>query len=106
MGVAGITKAKYTVQSGEEVTTEFSRPGLYLLDHSGSGNTVLLLLSYFVAKSANMIVSHGNTSVAFSIDLTASGYIGVNRKETNGSLYLQNNMSNAVTVKITYLSIE
>ena len=79
----------YQLAAGEEVDTGFNNYGLYLIRSTSNGITAILL----IGTNPNITVLVGGES-SFATDFeTTSSRIIVNRKSSNGSIYVKNNTS-------------
>lgn len=76
----------YTLAPGEEVDTGFTNYGLYLMRTTSVGQTAIVLIG--TAPGASVIVG---SEATFTTDLnsTTSRFI-VNRKESNGNIFVKN----------------
>ena len=76
----------YTLAPGEEVDTGFTNYGLYLMRTTSLGQTAIVLIG--TAPSASVIVG---SEATFTTDLTStSSRFIVNRKESNGNIFVKN----------------
>lgn len=76
----------YTLAPGEEVDTGFNNFGMYLMRTTSTGETAMVLIG--TSSSASVLVGNGAT---FTTDWnsTSSRFI-VNRKESNGNIFVKN----------------
>ena len=99
MGI-GLKKG-YTIEPGDEVDLGVSSVGVYVLTNSDSGNAAMYLVSSYPEGMLSETGSSGS-GTRFSTSLTAEGFVGFGRKETNGNLFIVNNRTSGVTVVVRY----
>ena len=76
---------RLTLQPGEEYDLGTAYYGAYLVRNSDSGAAALIMVGAGV--SSNILLSDGNS---ISTDFTAGGKIILNKKTSNGNVYVKN----------------
>ena len=79
---------RLTLQPGEEYDLGTAYYGAYLVRNSDSGAAALIMVGAGV--SSNILLSDGNS---ISTDFTAGGKIILNKKTSNGNVYVKNGRS-------------
>ena len=86
---------RLTLQPGEEYDLGTAYYGAYLVRNSDSGAAALIMVGAGV--SSNILLSDGNS---ISTDFTAGGKIILNKKTSNGNVYVKNGRSTEAYINV------
>ena len=90
---------RLTLQPGEEYDLGTAYYGAYLVRNSDSGATALIMVGAGV--SSNILLSDGNS---ISTDFTAGGKIILNKKTSNGNVYVKNGRSTEAYINVMQIT--
>ena len=90
---------RLTLQPGEEYDLGTAYYGAYLVRNSDSGAAALIMVGAGV--SSNILLSDGNS---ISIDFTAGGKIILNKKTSNGNVYVKNGRSTEAYINVMQIT--
>ena len=90
---------RLTLQPGEEYDLGTAYYGAYLVRNSDSGAAALIMVGAGV--SSNILLSDGNS---ISTDFTAGGKIILNKKTSNGNVYVKNGRSTEVYINVMQIT--
>ena len=90
---------RLTLQPGEEYDLGTAYYGAYLVRNSGSGAAALIMVGAGV--SSNILLSDGNS---ISTDFTAGGKIILNKKTSNGNVYVKNGRSTEAYINVMQIT--
>ena len=90
---------KLTLQPGEEYDLGTAYYGAYLVRNSDSGAAALIMVGAGV--SSNILLSDGNS---ISTDFTAGGKIILNKKTSNGNVYVKNGRSTEAYINVMQIT--
>ena len=90
---------RLTLQPGEEYDLGTAYYGAYLVRNSDSGAAALIMVGAGV--SSNILLSDGNS---FSTDFTAGGKIILNKKTSNGNVYVKNGRSTEAYINVMQIT--
>ena len=90
---------RLTLQPGEEYDLGTAYYGAYLVRNSDSGAAALIMVGAGV--SSNILVSDGNS---ISTDFTAGGKIILNKKTSNGNVYVKNGRSTEAYINVMQIT--
>ena len=90
---------RLTVQPGEEYDLGTAYYGAYLIRNSDSGAAALIMVGAGV--SSNILLSDGNS---ISTDFTAGGKIILNKKTSNGNVYVKNGRSTEAYINVMQIT--
>ena len=88
-----------TLQPGEEYDLGTAYYGAYLVRNSDSGAAALIMVGAGV--SSNILLSDGNS---ISTDFTAGGKIILNKKTSNGNVYVKNGRSTEAYINVMQIT--
>ena len=94
---------EFTLESGEEKSIDISIVGVYYIYSSSNGFAALFPLGTQPLAGSPFLFSHPSANV-YSVDLEAEGKIGINRKQSNGSLFVKNNTSTSKSIRVYIIS--
>ena len=87
------------LQPGEEYDLGTAYYGAYLVRNSDSGAAALIMVGAGV--SSNILLSDGNS---ISTDFTAGGKIILNKKTSNGNVYVKNGRSTEAYINVMQIT--
>ena len=90
---------RLTLQPGEEYDLGTAYYGAYLVRNSDSGAAALIMVGAGV--SSNILLSDGNS---ISTDFTAGGKIILNKKTSNGNVYVKNGRSTEAYINVMQIT--
>ena len=90
---------RLTLQPGEEYDLGTAYYGAYLVRNSDSGAAALIMVGAGV--SSNILLSDGNS---ISTDFTAGGKIILNKKTSNGNVYVKNGRSTEAYINVVQIT--
>lgn len=90
---------RLTLQPGEEYDLGTAYYGAYLVRNSDSGAAALIMVGAGV--SSNILLSDGNR---ISTDFTAGGKIILNKKTSNGNVYVKNGRSTEAYINVMQIT--
>ena len=90
---------RLTLQPGEEYDLGTAYYGAYLVRNSDSGAAALIMVGAGV--SSNIQLSDGNS---ISTDFTAGGKIILNKKTSNGNVYVKNGRSTEAYINVMQIT--
>ncbi len=90
---------EYQEQPGEEYDLGTAYYGAYLVRNSDSGAAALIMVGAGV--SSNILLSDGNS---ISTDFTAGGKIILNKKTSNGNVYVKNGRSTEAYIHVMQIT--
>ena len=90
---------RLTLQPGEEYDLGTAYYGAYLVRNSDSGAAALIMVGAGV--SSNILLSNGNS---ISTDFTAGGKIILNKKTSNGNVYVKNGRSTEAYINVMQIT--
>ena len=90
---------RLTLQPGEEYDLGTAYYGAYLVRNSDSGAAALIMVGAGV--SSNILLSDGNS---ISTDFTAVGKIILNKKTSNGNVYVKNGRSTEAYINVMQIT--
>ena len=90
---------RLTLQPGEEYDLGTAYYGAYLVRNSDSGAAALIMVGAGV--SSNILLSDGN---GISTDFTAGGKIILNKKTSNGNVYVKNGRSTEAYINVMQIT--
>ena len=90
---------RLTLQPGEEYDLGTAYYGAYLIRNSDSGAAALIMVGAGV--SSNILLSDGNS---ISTDFTAGGKIILNKKTSNGNVYVKNGRSTEAYINVMQIT--
>ena len=90
---------RLTLQPGEEYDLGTAYYGAYLVRNSDSGAAALIMVGAGV--SSNILLSDGNS---ISTDFTAGGKIILNKKTSNGNVYVKNGRSTGAYINVMQIT--
>ena len=90
---------RLTLQPGEEYDLGTAYYGAYLVRNSDSGAAALIMVGAGV--SSNILLSDGNS---ISTDFTAGGKIILNKKTSNGNVYVKNGRSTEAEINVMQIT--
>ena len=90
---------RLTLQPGEEYDLGTAYYGAYLVRNSDSGAAALIMVGAGV--SSNILLSDGNS---ISTDFTAGGKIILNKKTSNGNVYVKNGKSTEAYINVMQIT--
>lgn len=90
---------RLTLQPGEEYDLGTAYYGVYLVRNSDSGAAALIMVGAGV--SSNILLSDGNS---ISTDFTAGGKIILNKKTSNGNVYVKNGRSTEAYINVMQIT--
>mgnify|MGYP000800243769 FL=1 len=90
---------RLTLQPGEEYDLGTTYYGAYLVRNSDSGAAALIMVGAGV--SSNILLSNGNS---ISTDFTAGGKIILNKKTSNGNVYVKNGRSTEAYINVMQIT--
>ena len=90
---------RLTLQPGEEYDLGTAYYGAYLVRNSDSGAAALIMVGAGV--SSNILLSDGNS---ISTDFTAGGKIILNKKTSNGNVYVKNGRSTESYINVMQIT--
>ena len=90
---------RLTLQPGEEYDLGTAYYGAYLVRNSDSGAAALIMVGAGV--SSNILLSDGNS---ISTDFTAEGKIILNKKTSNGNVYVKNGRSTEAYIHVMQIT--
>ena len=90
---------RLTLQPGEEYDLGTAYYGAYLVRNSDSGAAALIMVGAGV--SSNILLSDGNS---ISTDFTARGKIILNKKTSNGNVYVKNGRSTEAYINVMQIT--
>ena len=90
---------RLTLQPGEEYDLGTAYYGAYLVRNSDSGAAALIMVGAGV--SSNILLSDGNS---ISTDFTAGGKIILNKKTSNGNVYVKNGRSTEAYINVIQIT--
>ena len=90
---------RLTLQPGEEYDLGTAYYGAYLVRNSDSGAAALIMVGAGV--SSNILLSDGNS---ISTDFTAGGKIILNKKTSNGNVYVKNGRSTEASIHVMQIT--
>ena len=90
---------RLTLQPGEEYDLGTAYYGAYLVRNSDSGAAALIMVGAGV--SSNILLSDGNS---ISTDFTAEGKIILNKKTSNGNVYVKNGRSTEAYINVMQIT--
>ena len=90
---------RLTLQPGEEYDLGTAYYGAYLVRNSDSGAAALIMVGAGV--SSNILLSDGNN---ISTDFTAGGKIILNKKTSNGNVYVKNGRSTEAYINVMQIT--
>ena len=90
---------RLTLQPGEEYDLGTAYYGAYLVRNSDSGAAALIMVGAGV--SSNILLSDGNS---ISTDFTAEGKIILNKKKSNGNVYVKNGRSTEAYINVMQIT--
>ena len=90
---------RLTLQPGEEYDLGTAYYGAYLVRNSDSGAAALIMVGAGV--SYNILLSDGNS---ISTDFTAGGKIILNKKTSNGNVYVKNGRSTEAYINVMQIT--
>lgn len=90
---------RLTLQPGEEYDLGTAYYGAYLVRNSDSGAAALIMVGAGV--SSNILLSDGNS---ISTDFTAGGKIILNKKTSNGNVYVKNGRSTKAYINVMQIT--
>ena len=90
---------RLTLQPGEEYDLGTAYYGAYLVRNSDSGAAALIMVGAGV--SSNILLSDGNS---ISTDFTAGGKIILNKKTSNGNVYVKNGRSTEAHINVMQIT--
>ena len=90
---------RLTLQPGEEYDLGTAYYGEYLVRKSDSGAAALIMVGAGV--SSNILSSDGNS---ISTDFTAGGKIILNKKTSNGNVYVKNGRSTEAYINVMQIT--
>ena len=90
---------RLTLQPGEEYDLGTAYYGAYLVRNSDSGAAALIMVGAGV--SSNILLSDGNS---ISTDFTAGGKIILNKKTSNGDVYVKNGRSTEACIHVMQIT--
>ena len=91
----------YSLSVGQEIGTGISGNGLAIITDTRSGDNVIISVQATVFNDSALLQSSGSS---FSSSLTTSGKIGINRKTTNGPIFIVNNKANETSVRVRMIT--
>ena len=90
---------RLTLQPGEEYDLGTAYYGAYLVRNSDSGAAALIMVGAGV--SSNILLNDGNS---ISTDFTAGGKIILNKKTSNGNVYVKNGRSTEAYINVMQIT--
>ena len=90
---------RLTLQPGEEYDLGTAYYGAYLVRNSDSGAAALIMVGAGV--SSNILLSDGSS---ISTDFTAGGKIILNKKTSNGNVYVKNGRSTEAYINVMQIT--
>lgn len=90
---------RLTLQPGEEYDLGTAYYGAYLVRNSDSGAAALIMVGAGV--SSNILLSDGNS---ISTDFTDGGKIILNKKTSNGNVYVKNGRSTEAYINVMQIT--
>ena len=90
---------RLTLQPGEEYDLGTAYYGAYLVRNSDSGAAALIMVGAGV--SSNILLSDGNS---ISTDFIAGGKIILNKKTSNGNVYVKNGRSTEAYINVMQIT--
>ena len=90
---------RLTLQPGEDYDLGTAYYGAYLVRNSDSGAAALIMVGAGV--SSNILLSDGNS---ISTDFTAGGKIILNKKTSNGNVYVKNGRSTEAYINVMQIT--
>ena len=90
---------RLTLQPGEEYDLGTAYYGAYLVRNNDSGAAALIMVGAGV--SSNILLSDGNS---ISTDFTAGGKIILNKKTSNGNVYVKNGRSTEAYINVMQIT--
>ena len=90
---------RLTLQPGEEYDLGTAYYGAYLVRNSDSGAAALIMVGAGV--SSNILLSDGNS---ISTDFTTGGKIILNKKTSNGNVYVKNGRSTEAYINVMQIT--
>ena len=90
---------RLTLQPGEEYDLGTAYYGAYLVRNSDTGAAALIMVGAGV--SSNILLSDGNS---ISTDFTAGGKIILNKKTSNGNVYVKNGRSTEAYINVMQIT--
>jgi len=90
---------RLTLQPGEEYDLGTAYYGAYLVRNSDSGAAALIMVGAGV--SSNILLSDGNS---ISTDFTAGDKIILNKKTSNGNVYVKNGRSTEAYINVMQIT--
>ena len=90
---------RLTLQPGEEYDLGTAYYGAYLVRNSDSGAAALIMVGAGV--SSNILLSDGNS---ISTDFTAGGKTILNKKTSNGNVYVKNGRSTEAYINVMQIT--
>ena len=92
-----------TLEAGSKIDTEMSKNGIYYIYSTTFGKSAMFTMGATKLDSDSAFLSSSDVN-PFTYDLDGNNLIGINREASYGNIFIKNNRTTSVDIRLLYMS--